>query len=135
MNIMELIQFDKKDRKAKNVIYQITCFMGSHNKQYHYIGMTKRELDKRFNEHITNEKSAVYKFITEHAKDFKYIKVEVLKEVKYIPHLDKEETKAIGKYILQKGTKANKKNHLLNRDLKGLEKLTLKQIADCIANM
>lgn len=130
-----IMLFDEKNKKETNVIYKITCCIGKHWKEYHYIGMTKRPLEARVKEHLTKEGSAVHNFITEHMEELQMVKVEILKKVKYIPHLDKEETKAIGEYILLRGTKANKKNRLLNRDLKGLEKLTLKQIADCIANM
>ena len=53
---MEVFITDE-NREKNNVIYKITCYIGSHYKEYHYIGLTKRPLEKRVYEHITNYKS------------------------------------------------------------------------------
>ena len=117
-----------ENREKNNVIYKITCYIGSHYKEYHYIGLTKRPLEKRVYEHITNYKSAVYKFIKEN--NVEAIHVEVLEQCKYEQLLDSAETRAIANYILKRGTKNNQKNRLINIDLKGLDKYTLKGVKE-----
>ena len=114
------------ENKDKNkIIYQITCCVGPHLKEYHYIGYTKRTLEKRLQEHLFTN-TAVTKFIK--INDVRCVRAEVLEECEYEQLLDSAETRHIANYILKRGTKANKRNHLINIDLKGLNRYTLKNV-------
>lgn len=125
---MKILWDNKEDKKRTNVIYQITLFVGNHNKQYHYIGKTKRELQKRIKEHIYKKNCTIYNFIN--TNKVKTIKIDILKQCNYYNKiiLDTFETIEICKYFKKRGTKNNKNNRLINIDLKGLDTYSLKDI-------
>lgn len=131
---MQIIYNDVEDATKSNVIYQITFEVGNHHKQYCYIGKTKRELQKRIEEHITRN-HAVKQFIDNN--DLEYIKVSVLYECKDHDriNLDMFETRELCRYFAKHGTMNNKRNHLINRDLKELNTYTLKDIKELFAEM
>lgn len=127
----------KKDEIAtkKDVIYEITLKVGKHNKSLHYIGKTKRNLQKRMEEHIKNEKCPVGKAIRDYGLDKIYVDVLYECENDDRINLDMYETRELCRYYSKRGTKANQKNHLINRDLKGLDTYTLKDIKNKFAEM
>lgn len=131
---MEIIYKNQEDAAKTNVIYQITFEVGQHKKHYHYIGKTKRRLEKRIDEHITRN-HAVRQFIN--SNNLNYIQVEVLYECDYDDriNLDLYETRELCRYYAKRGTTANQKNHLINRDLKELDTYTLKDIKRKFAEM
>ena len=93
--------------------------------------MTKRELQKRISEHLTKKESSVFQFLEEN-KDLIYsIEISVLYECEFEQLLDSTESLEIGKYILKNGTKANKRNRLINKNFKGFESLTLENVRRC----
>lgn len=122
-------------KEKTNVIYLITLRVGSHGKKYHYIGKTKRRLEQRVWEHIGNSKCPVGKMIRE--ENLEKIQVEVLYECNYYDriNLDMYETRELCRYYAQRGTTANQKNRLINRDLKELNTYTLADIKAKFAEM
>ena len=120
---------NEKDKERTNVIYLVTCFVGNHYKEYHYIGLTKRKLEQRFTEHCFKN-TAVSKFIKEN--NVTAISIEVLRECKYEQLLDSAETAEMCKYFLKRGTPNNQRNRLINRDFKGLTDYTLKGVKDIL---
>lgn len=122
---------NEKDKTKKRVIYKIDILLKPYRKKYSYIGMTKRELKKRVDEHLTDYRSSVYQFLEEN-KDLIYsIEISVLYECEFEQLLDSTESLEIGKYILKNGTKANKRNRLINKNFKGFESLTLENVRRC----
>lgn len=122
------VVFNEEDKVKSNVIYLIEVYVAPYRKKFIYIGLTTRQLKERVNEHL-NKGGAVYNFIRNN--NIKSIKVNVLWECKYTQCLDAIESLFIGKYILKHGTRANKRNRLLNKDLKGFDKMPLKLIEKC----
>lgn len=127
--------FGEDIRYKTNVVYEITLYVGSHEKEYHYIGKTSRQLEKRIKEHINNSKCPVGQMIRE--CDVKRMSVVVLYECDYYDrlNLDMYETRELCRYYKERGTIANQRNRLINRDLKGLELYTLADIKTKFAQM
>lgn len=115
---------------AANVVYMVRIFVGSHRKQFHYIGYTTQPLVKRFQQHLYG-KSAVHDFIKENLDTVKEVSIEVIKQAQYKQELDALETIALCEYILKRGTKANQKNRLVNKSYKYLNEFTLQSVKAC----
>ena len=125
-----IVNFKEKDKIKTNVVYMINLYTAPYGKKFVYIGITKRRLQARVNEHLYyNTKSPVYQFIQNN--NIKEIEIEILHECEYEQLLESVESYNIGKYFLKHGTQNNKKNRLLNLDLKGFQKMTLAKIEKC----
>ena len=122
---------NEEDKTKERVIYKVDILMKPYRKKYSYIGMTKRQLQKRINEHLTDQRSSVYQFLEEHKGQVWGIEVHILYECEFEQLLDSNESLEIGKYILKNGTKANQKNRLINKSFKGFDKLSLDQVKKC----
>ena len=133
----DLKMFDKlhyaneQDKTKRKVVYRVDIILKPYRKKHSYIGMTKRELQTRINEHLTKKKSSVYQFLEEHKNEIYSIEISILYECGFEQLLDCTESLEIGKYILKNGTKANKRNRLINKNLKGFDKLTLENVKKC----
>lgn len=122
--------FKDEDKDKTNIIYKINLYLAPYGKKFVYIGMTRRRLQTRVNEHLYyNSKSPVYQFIQNN--NIKNIEIEILHECEYEQLLESAESYNIGKYFLKHGTQNNKKNRLINLDLKGFQKMTLTNIKKC----
>ena len=115
---------DSKQKNMFNVIYKVTLYQTDKEPMY-YIGKTARELKSRLYEHTHNVKSAVYQYVKRH--NIGVIKIEVIDTCKYIQQLDTKETLAIAKHIIKYG---KKKHRLVNKDFKGLDKLTMRELKE-----
>lgn len=122
---------NEKDKTKKRVIYKIDILLKPYRKKYSYIGMTKRELKKRVDEHLTDYRSSVCQFLEENKGNIWGIEIHILHECEFEQLLDSAESLEIGKYILKNGTRANKKNKLINKSFKGFDSLTLDNVRKC----
>lgn len=119
-----------KNTKESNVIYKITL-TNNNGDMFHYIGLTSRPLKMRNNEHFYNKKDIIRQTIDTY--NINNIKVDILKKLNDKKQLNKQETLEIARYIKNYGKDNNKNNHLINIDLKGLEKKTLKEIKQFVS--
>lgn len=127
----KLHYYNELDKTKRKVIYKIDILLKPYRKKYSYIGMTKRELQKRVNEHLTKKDSSVFQFLEEHKEEIFSIEIIVLYECEFEQLLDSVESLEIGKYILKNGTKANQRNRLINKNFKGFNSLTLANVKKC----
>lgn len=114
------ITIKENNLKKENIIYRITL-IGDETK--YYIGRTSRPLKTRVQEHINNSKSQVYKYLQNN--EITTFKVDILDKCYYKQLLDVKETKAIIRHLLKHG---KKNSGLLNKDLKGLDELSIKEL-------
>ena len=123
---MNIIYSNSKRKYEYNVIYKIS--IGN----YSYIGLTSRPLDIRIHEHIYNKNSSVKQYLTQH-NDINTISVKILASLPSDKKLDKKETKKIASYIIKNG-KNKSQETLLNKDYKGLDKLTIEELRELVRN-
>lgn len=111
----------EKNLKDNNIVYRISLIKD--NQVKYYIGKTSRPLKKRIWEHLNNKKSQVYKYLQSNEIDT--IKIDILERCYFTQLLDVKETKAILRHLLRYG---KKNSNLLNKDLKGLDSLSIKEL-------
>lgn len=122
---MKINYKNEKRKYENNVIYQITIG------EYAYIGLTTRPLEMRIKEHIYSKTSPVNQYIRNN--NIQEINVKIITKLPSNKKLDKKETKAIAQYIIYNSKKKSFKN-LLNIDFKGLDKMSIKELKDLVAN-
>jgi len=115
------INIKQKDLKATNIVYRLTLISGNNIK--YYIGRTNQTLQKRLYQHLNNKKSQVCKYLQNNTIDT--IKVDILERNYFTQLLDLKETKILLRHLLKYG---KKNSNLLNKDFKGLDKMSVKDM-------